>query len=48
MDFFDFTPKTDEEIAQSSTKGDDIDSDILDTKYDVKDSLDEGDSDKIS
>ena len=46
MDFFDFTPKTDEEIAQSSTKGDDIDSDILDTKYDVKDSLDEGDSDK--
>lgn len=40
-DFFDFAPRTDEEIAASDTKGDAIDSDIAAKTYEIKDDLDD-------
>lgn len=43
MDFFDFAPKTDEELAASSTKEGDIDSDLAAKAYEIKDDLVEGD-----
>ena len=44
MDFFDFAPKTDEELAATTTEGGDIDADLATKTYDIRDSLEDGDT----
>jgi len=41
MDFFDFAPKTDEELAASSTKEGEVDLDLAAKTYEIKEDLDD-------